>query len=367
MSVSTASFKQILLFISAISVLLLAPVSPSTAAIIIQYHHVSNEAPHATTIPPALFAQHMAYLHENNYRVVPLADLVSDLKNKKLPLEKTIAITFDDGYRSVYEEAFPILKKYAWPFTIFVNTKPIDDKLAQFISWQDLREMAEHGASIANHSYSHPHLLRYKNNETDQQWQQRITREILAAEQQIRKQTGQGHRLFAHPYGETNSALNALLLNLQFVGFGQQSGPLSLQSNLAVLPRFPFGGAYAEMEDFKVKVNSLPMPVQEIVLTTSTGEILDDAVLPLSETRPILELEFEDTKSAKGVNCFATGQGAIPTILRGTRILVQAPQAIPLGRSRYNCTLMSGIPGRFYWYSQLFTRRQEDGEWYPEP
>lgn len=367
MSVLIVSVKKNLLFISAIVMLLAGLVLPSTAATIIQYHHVSNEAPYATTIRPALFVEHMAYLHANNYRVVALEELVTGLKNKKIPDEKTIAITFDDGYRSVYEEAFPVLKKYAWPFTVFVNTKPIEENLSQFVSWQELSEMAEYGATIANHSFSHPHMLRYQNDETEQQWQQRITTEILKAEQQITKHTGQAHRLFAHPYGETDSKINALLLNLQFVGFGQQSGPLSLQSNLAALPRFPFGGAYGEMEDFKVKVNSLPMPVREIRLTTSEGERVDDAVLPLAEKRPILELLFEDVELANRVNCFASGQGAISTVLRGNRVFVQAPQVIPLGRSRYNCTSTSGVAGRFYWYSQLFIRRQEDGDWHPEP
>lgn len=367
MSLSTSLAKTFVHLISTVFLLSLGLVSPSFAATIIQYHHVSNDAPYATTITPALFAEHMAFLHDNNYRIVPLEELVTDLKNKKIPTEKTIAITFDDGYRSVYDEAFPVLKKYAWPFTIFVNTKPIEEKLAQFVSWQELNEMAKHGASIANHSYSHSHLLRYQYNESEQQWQERITTEILKAEQQIEDHTGQHHRLFAHPYGESDSAVNALLLKLHFVGFGQQSGPLSVQSNLAVLPRFPFGGAYGDMEDFKLKVASLPMPAQEILLKTNNGELLKDGVLPLTETRPILELAFKDSTLAERVRCFASGQGAIPVSHSSGRILVQAPRAIPLGRSRYNCTSTSDISGQFYWYSQLFIRRQKDGEWYSEP
>ncbi len=341
--------------------------STASAAVVIQYHHISEETPKATSISPALFAQHMAYLYENDYQVVALEDLVADLKNKKLPQEKTIAITFDDGYRSVYSEAFPILKKYAWPFTVFVNTKPIQQNLAQFVSWGELREMAEHGATIANHSFSHPHFLRLENDETEKQWRERITREILSAEKQISDNTGQAHRLFAHPYGETNSQVNLLLSELKFVGFGQQSGPLSLLSDLATLPRFPFGGPYGDIDDFKVKVASLPFPMEAATLTINQGKSLSDGVLPLDDARPVMELHFNTSSITRQINCFASGQGEIPVVVSDNIALVQAPKPLPVGRSRYNCTSVSNELGRFYWYSQLFIRRQANGEWYYEP
>ena len=102
------------------------------AAVILQYHHVSTAAPKATRVSPKLFAQHLAHIKEQGYHVVPLYKLTQSLENN-LPLpDKTLAITFDDGYLSIYSEAFPLLKEYGYPFTIFLNTQPVEQNLPQF-------------------------------------------------------------------------------------------------------------------------------------------------------------------------------------------------------------------------------------------
>lgn len=343
------------------TVLLSVAALPAGAAVVLQYHHVSDETPAATSISPALFRQHMAHLREAGYAVVSLPDLAARLRSGEPLPDRTVAITFDDGYDSIYQTAFPILKKYGWPFTVFVNTRPIDQGLEQFVSWKQLREMAAAGATVANHSYSHPHLLRRRQGESESAWRARVGDEILRAEMAIAKETGQEHRLFAYPYGEYDRETGKLLEDLGFMAFGQQSGPLAATDDLQALPRFPFGGPYGGMEDFKVKAASLPLP-----LSAAQVSAADDTVLPQSLTRPALELRLKDEDLAKRVRCFASGQGAIPVQVRGGRVTARAPKDLPVGRSRYNCTAPSAEPGRFYWYSRLFIRKQADGEWYPE-
>lgn len=344
------------------SLLLMLPMAPVKAAVVLQYHHISDQTPAATSTSPELFRQHMAHLDEAGYEVVPLEDLVARLKTGKALPDKTVAITFDDGYDSVYQVAFPVLKRYGWPFTVFVNAEPLKQEQSKFVSWGNLREMAGAGATIANHSYSHPHLLRRQGRESDAEWRERIKEEILRAEEAIREETGQNHRLFAYPYGEYDRASQQLLKQLGFVAFGQQSGPLSDRDDRQALPRFPFGGPYGTMDDFKVKVASLPMP-----LTKANVPELKDTVLPRSLTRPTLELSFGEKDLASRIQCFASGQGAIPVQVQNGSVTTRAPKDLPVGRSRYNCTAMSGQSGRFYWYSHLFIRKQPDGEWYPEP
>lgn len=344
--------------------LLLTSVAPAYAAVVLQYHHVSESTPPSTSISPAVFKEHMDYLAANNFEVVPLPELVNQLKTGEPLPDRTVAITFDDAYISVYQTAFPLLKKRGWPFTIFVNTDPLDQNKKLFSSWAQLSEMAKSGATIANHTRAHDHIVRLRKNESPEEWRQRITADVLGAEERIQKQTGQAHRILAYPYGEYDHRVKALLKDLGFIAFGQQSGPLSHAHDLQSLPRFPFGGSYVELNDFVTKVNTRPFPLTKVLLYSDieAGTVLKDIVLPFGQ-RPVLALEMKNRELLKGVNCFASGQGAIATQVRDGKLFVQANKPLSAGRARYNCTRASDEAGRFFWYSQQWLTKGEKGDW----
>lgn len=357
--------------VSSLFILLAFVCVPAQAVVVLQYHHISEHTPKATSISPELFRLHMRHLNEAGYTVLPLPKITEALTTGRALPDKTIAITFDDGYESVYTEAFPILKEKAWPFTVFVNTRPLETGIPGFVSWDQLNEMAKHGASIANHSHTHTHFLRREPKETDRQWRARIKNDIQTAQQIIQQRTGQNHKLLAYPYGEYDRAVEALVEELGFVAFGQQSGPIADNTekhvDLQALSRFPFGGVYGDKDDFTTKVATLAMPIQSVtVLADRNGPTLPDTVLPQAVGKPVLQITLRNDLTAP-VQCFASGQGAIPVDTQGQHIQTQAQKTLPIGRSRYNCTAASGQPGRFYWYSQFFIRKQADGSWYPEP
>lgn len=344
--------------------LLLASVAPVYAAVVLQYHHVSETTPPSTSISPALFKQHMEYLATNDFVVVPLPELVKQLKTGKPLPDRAVAITFDDAYISVYRTAFPLLKKKAWPFTVFVNTDPLDQDKKLFSSWAQLTEMANSGATIANHTRAHDHIVRLREHESRDDWRQRITADVMGAEERIQKQTGQAHRILAYPYGEYDHHVKALLKDLDFIAFGQQSGPLSHAHDLQSLPRFPFGGSYGELSDFITKVNTRPFPLTKVLLYSDmeARTPLEDIVLPFRQ-RPVLALEMKNNTLLAGVNCFASGQGAIETRVRDGKLFVQANSPLKAGRARYNCTKASDEAGRFFWYSQQWLTKGEKGDW----
>ncbi len=337
------------------------------AAVVLQYHHVSNTTPKATSITPDLFRQHMEYLEEHEFKVVPLPELMEKLKRGEPLPEKTAAITFDDAYESVYDVAFPMLKKRDWPFTVFVNTRPLDQGMGGFSSWQELREMAEQGASIANHTTRHNHLQRQQKGESLKDWRARITQEVEKAEQRIKEETGQNHKILAYPYGEYNNRVKSLLDDLGYVAFGQQSGPLANYSDPLALPRFPFGGRFGDPEDFAVKVNTLPMPLSSTKLCADRDcdQVLEEVVVKQGE-RPVLALALQEERLLTAINCFASGQGAIETWTKGKTLFTQASKGLKPGRTRYNCTAASGEQGRFFWYSQQWLVTDEDGDWVHE-
>jgi peptidoglycan/xylan/chitin deacetylase (PgdA/CDA1 family) len=131
-------------------------------AVVLVYHHVSETTPTLTSITPAAFESHLDYLQENNFNLWPLARILATLrKGEPLP-HNTVAITFDDAYQSVYSEAFPRLRKRNCPFTLFVSSEAVDRGYDNYLDWAQLRELANSGAELGNHSHSHAHLVRQK-------------------------------------------------------------------------------------------------------------------------------------------------------------------------------------------------------------
>ena len=147
---------------------------PAHSAVILQYHHVSETLPAVTSVSAETFTEHLNYLKQHDFNVVPLNELLSALQQGQSLPDKTVAITFDDGYNNNYEQAAPILDKFAYPYTIFVNPKLIDEGKGYVMGWNKLRELAKKGALISNHSAQHDYLHRKLADETPQQWQQLI-------------------------------------------------------------------------------------------------------------------------------------------------------------------------------------------------
>ncbi|RYY04673.1 MAG: polysaccharide deacetylase [Gammaproteobacteria bacterium] len=334
---------------------------PARAATVLIYHHVSNTMPASTSISPERFVAHMDYLAKNNYKIVPLIELTEKVKRGESLPDKTIAITFDDSYADVYTSAYPILKKQGWPFTFFVNTKAVGSgKL--FVSWDQLREMSKNGVTIANHTTEHNHVVRLNKNETLSQWRTRIADEITAAQEKIEKEIGSAPKIFAYPFGEYNAEVKQILKKMDYIAFTQQAGVLDTETDLQILPRFPFGGNYTELNDFIEKINTLPMPVKRVEFYADKQHKLDDIVVSAG-AKPYLVLTLGDNSLLNKVNCFSSNEGASNTEVIDGKLWVQSKQVFPQGRTKFNCTAASKQPGRFYWYTQLWLVTDKNGNW----
>ena len=126
-------------------------------AVILLYHHVSDSTPASTSVTPGTFEQHLQYLADG-YNVISLEQVIDQLKSAKPLPEHAVVITFDDGYRDIYDNARPILARYKMPYTVFINPQQIGKYDTQ-LTWQQVVEMEETGARFANHTAHHRHLL----------------------------------------------------------------------------------------------------------------------------------------------------------------------------------------------------------------
>ncbi|MEX2366736.1 MAG: polysaccharide deacetylase family protein, partial [Pseudohongiellaceae bacterium] len=281
-------------------------------------------------------------LRDNDFVILRLEEVIDRLRNNQALPDKAAVITFDDAYRNVYEQAYPLLREYDWPFTMFITSGLVNSNPGLYANWEQLREMGGNGATLANHTVSHPYFLERQAGENESRWLERIGREITDAEQQILAETGQNHRLLAYPYGEYDPRIQELVTQLGFVGIGQHSGPVNSSSDFTALPRFPFSGIYASMNTFPVKVNSLAFNL--------LSESPDSPVT--SESSPSAVIAFQEGDyNLEQLACYNNNQPIQVTALSEPRTFrVETSVLNNSRRFRYNCTA-PGPSGRFFWYS----------------
>lgn len=340
---------------------LVRPAWSAGDAVILMYHNVSESTPESTSVTPATFERHMQYLADNGFTVWPLFKTLLHLASGKPVPEKTVVLTFDDAYTSVYTNAYPVLKEKGWPFTVFVTTMYIADGYNNYMSWAQLREIRQHGGDVGNHSRSHVHLVRKRGGETDEQWRTRITSEIEGAQAVLRRHVDDPVLAVAYPYGEYSKEVRDLLWELGYFGLGQQSGAVGRESDFQAIPRYPIATGFDDMDNFAIKVSSKALPV--MVLSP------EDGVLDPGTDIPVLTMRLLEGDYSKGtLACYASGQGRIQHEWLDRElgvVQVRANEPVPPGRAKYNCTARSGSGNNvFYWYSYLWMKPREDGSWY---
>jgi len=149
------------------------------------------------------FDEQMAYLKNNGYRVIPMSALLGFLKASEPLPRKAVIITIDDGYKSIYDAAYPILKKYAFPATVFIYTDFLNARRG--LTWEQMREMTASGLiDIQPHSKTHSNMGVMKIGEKPDEYEQRILTELEYPKKRIDKSLGLPVHTFAYPYGDAN-------------------------------------------------------------------------------------------------------------------------------------------------------------------
>ena len=258
----------VLALVAVVAALLAAAHAPSAraadavpGAVVLMYHRFGEDDIPSTNIRIEQFERHLEELRSGRYNVAPLDEVVDSLARRRALPPRTVAITIDDAYASIYQEAWPRLRAAGLPFTVFVATDPVDRGLRGFMSWAALRQLAAGGATIANHTASHLRMA------TEEDAVNR--REIAHAQQRIVDEIGHAPSLFAYPYGEYSDRTIELVEEAGFAAaFGQHSGVSHALANPFELPRFALNETYGEIGRFRLVVNTLPLPVHDVTPPT---------------------------------------------------------------------------------------------------
>ena len=314
-----------------------------TAASVVMYHRFGEADYPSTNIRLEQFDQHLDELKTGGYSVLPLAEIIEAMRSGKDLPDRTVAITIDDAYLSVYTEAFPRLKKYGFPFTLFVATDAIDradsGAYKRYMTWEQTKEMEAHPlATIASQTASHLHMA--SSTELSNR------RDMERSQARFEEKLGIRPNIIAYPYGEFSNDVIQLVRDMGFIaGFGQHSGAFGPSDNIFALPRFALNEAYGDMARFKTGASALPIAVSDMTPTDTIIEPMDNP--------PALGFSVLSGPGG-GISCFSSHEGKLKTERLGdTRIEVRMEQPLPKGRTRLNCTAPAK-DGRWHWLGRLF-------------
>jgi peptidoglycan/xylan/chitin deacetylase (PgdA/CDA1 family) len=168
---------------------------------ILMYHGIrarlDGRRPYYETVTsPSVFAEQMRFLREKDYTVLSLDDAVARLQSGG-PFEKQAVLTFDDGFRDFFTDAYPVLAENRFPATLYLATGRIGDQRVQlegneYLTWGEVRELRAHGIAIGSHTVSHPELKNLTEAEID--------RELGDSKRMIEDKLGAPVKSFAYPY-----------------------------------------------------------------------------------------------------------------------------------------------------------------------
>ncbi len=307
-------------------------------ASIIMYHRFGDSRYPSTNIKKEQFLKHINELVKPKYNVINIELALQAINNIKLIKDKSIVITIDDAYSSVYNYAWPIFKKHKLPFTLFVSTDVIDNKTPGYMSWEEIRILRDNGVTIGSQTKSHPHMYKIS--------KQKVIDELIISNKRFIDEIGSRPKIFAYPYGEYNlDVLEQVKLQGFTAAFGQHSGVAHKSSGLYELPRFAMNEKYGGMERFLLAVNALPMPISDLSPKDpllyknppSYGFTLSKLIQPQNPVR-----------------CFANNNLKAETKRLGkNRIEVRLNGPFLKGRGRINCT-MAGKNNRWRWLGRQF-------------
>jgi peptidoglycan/xylan/chitin deacetylase (PgdA/CDA1 family) len=167
---------------------------------VLTYHRFGENCDSPLCMPARVFEQQMQYLKANGYHSVSPEELLAFLHYRQPLPKKSVWITMDDGYRSTYKVAYPILKKYGFTATMFIYTEFVGaSRLA--VTWEQLREMKADGFTIGSHTVSHSDLTKPRADESEDAFIERVRWELGDSKKIIDKKLGQDTFVLAYPFG----------------------------------------------------------------------------------------------------------------------------------------------------------------------
>lgn len=302
------------------------------------YHRFGDDRYPSTNIDLEKFEAHLKFLKNNGYQVLTLSQALNELKDQDVDA-KVAVITIDDAYKSFYANGWPLLKKYGFPATLYVNTETVG--ATDFMDWNQIREVNQVGIEIGNHSQAHPYFL----NDFDRQY---FLEDLLLSHKSFEKSMNKIPKTYAYPYGEWNLQMANLLDSMGYSSAtAQNSGVIYKNTPQFSLPRFPMSNDYADMETFKEKLSVDALEINDI-------KTYKEGSMGSPESPTMVFSFYEGDLGLKYLQVFIQGSEANKSITVGKDGLVKltiSPKSTLRKRRTLFTVTVPNEQGKWAWFS----------------
>lgn len=213
---------------------------PARGIPVLVYHRFDARAAGPTTVKTATLEAQLAWLGEHGYRVVPLRSVVAMVRGEQAPAPGTVAITVDDGHRSVYTELFPLVRRYRIPVTLFLYPSAIS-RASYALTWEQLQEMEQTGlVDVESHTWWHPDFRHEKGRLSASEYRAFVHTQLIRAKETLERRLGERVDLLAWPFGISDPQLEDAAAEAGYVAaFAYEGGAAHVGGDRFAIPRVP--------------------------------------------------------------------------------------------------------------------------------
>jgi peptidoglycan/xylan/chitin deacetylase (PgdA/CDA1 family) len=207
---------------------------------ILLYHRFGPVASDSMTVTTNAFEAHLKHLIANGYKVIPVREFVDYYLGRRPPPQRhSVAITVDDGHKSVYTDMFPLVKKYQVPVTLFIYPSAISNA-SYAMTWSQLKEMKETGLfDFQSHTYWHPNFKIDKRRLKPAEYENFIDMQLKKSREKLEKELDVRVNMLAWPFGIYDDDLIQKAAKTGYVAtFTMERHPASHLDNVMALPRY---------------------------------------------------------------------------------------------------------------------------------
>jgi len=193
------------------------------------YHRFGDSRHPSTNTTKKELIKEFEYFKNNNFKVIRLEKLVNALKHKKNIPNNWVVLTIDDSFKSFYDNALEIFKKYHYPFSLFVYVEASSKKYPDYLSFRQLKEISKYG-SLEFHSYSHPHLTKLSD--------AKVREDFIKGLKIFEKRLQIKPKYYSYPYGEYTNRIKKIAKSFNFDAIiNQNMGAVGRNSDIFDLDR----------------------------------------------------------------------------------------------------------------------------------
>ena len=299
------------------------------------YHRFDENKYPSTNIRMEIFKQQLSEIDKEKIEFITFNKFEKIIKNN---IEKNyLLLTIDDGFKSFYINAWPILKKKKIPFILFVSTREVGKY--GYMTWEEIKEVSSNEfVTIGNHSHTHEYLIDWNG--------KKIINDIETSINIFKKELGYSPKVFSYPFGEYSTNLKKIISSFNFeFAFGQHSGVIDIGKDFLELPRFPINEKYGELKRFKSIIQTLPFPYEKITP--------ENRYVKGNENPPKVKIKFfKDLVNIKNITCYSN-EGNIwrksdIVFTEENQLNIILKEKFKSERGRINCTLAEA-GGKWRW------------------